>query len=67
MHESNEINYFSWITNLISKQTSAKTIPHAILTNQNQGEKRGNDERESRERERGERRETATRDFAKLG
>ena len=67
MHESNEINCFSWITNLISKQTSAKTTPHAIHTRQNQGEKRGNDERESRERERGERREEreATRVFAK--
>ena len=57
MHESNEINCFSWITNLISKQTSAKTLLNMIHTRQNQGEKRGNDERESRERERGERRE----------
>ena len=52
MHESNEINCFSWITNLISKQPSAKTIPNTILTHRNQGEKRGNDEREGRERER---------------
>ena len=67
MHESNEINCFSWITNLISKQTSAKTLLNTIHTRRNQGEKRGNDERESREREHVERdkRETATRVFAK--
>ena len=57
MHESNEINCFSWIANLISKQTSAKTLLNPIHTRQNQGEKRGNYERESRERERVERRE----------
>ena len=35
MHESNEITCFSWITNLIFKQTSTKALPNMILTNQN--------------------------------
>ena len=35
MHESNEITCFSWITNLISKQTFTKTLPTMILTNEN--------------------------------
>ena len=53
MHESNEITCFSWITNLISKQTSTKTLPNTILTNQNLGEKKGRTliEKKTRERE----------------
>ena len=51
MHESNEITCFSWITNLIYKQTSTKTLPNTILTNQNLGERRGRTLREKLERE----------------
>ena len=65
IHESNEITCFSWITNLISKQTYTKTLPNTILTNQNLGETKENDEREARERRRC--REKEEREDAHLG
>ena len=63
MHESNEIACFSWITSLISKQTSTKTLPNTILTNQNLGERRGRTLREKLEREDVERERTSNLGF----
>ena len=52
MHESNEINRFSWITNLISKQPPLKQFP-TRSTQIRTKERREGTMREKVERERG--------------